>query len=894
MKFKIGVLVFVLLVCVLSFSFSVRADLDFEDVEIEKEYSAYEFISGKGNLSVFEEEVDGVFSSNLDGEISLIDFLEANGYSDEFECVPSDCSSRYEFSGDEVEKSFSLDSFEKYGGFVVFGDNVDVTGLSFNLSSDFSNSKDVPLKIEFFEDVEFEFEEFSEEFSERDYGCYASSKKVEGPLIRTSKYCEAINLSRADAVRVGAEVSDEDDKDLRMTLYDDFSSLGECEFNPSLEEDCLIEAEVYEGEHFVCVDSFEETNYHLYSESYGEKCGFVYSDYSSGYSKDYAIFARTSLYANSSFLEFEESFFDELVESADDFVKDKYGRDCSEGCVLPIKFEGVEQEIVLKDLVLDYRDDFEDKNPLSKIYDLEKSSALVDFEGAVDFEFFEFLVENGVDEFVLYFEGDEIFEKDIEVLDAPFVKNIYPNVVPAGVETQFQAILNFSLNESLDYEWDFGDEVLESSTNFVNYTFNETGNFSLSVKVSAGENRESERTFELEVISPEEAVNYFLVTKRKNLNSVLQDINSYPSWYREILKEKVRYEEYDSELSRLERMNESAVDEEDFIEIALDLGKVDEPEAVYVGNSFSGPLITDVDSINPSVIETFVGGSSVENLDEYKKAILRWQDENVMADLVLKEFFVSSSFGSEKILKVYSFDVTSLYGDESYFVIQEDFGEVFFKEDLARKVDDATLIVFDESEQKDFEFYLTSIDETNFFMSPSLNALVLEDNIDENCNRNGVCEEDLGETTENCPTDCKRLLSPLLWVLLILFLGLVAYTFAQMWYKTRYEKYLFGDRRELFNLVMFITNARARGMDDNKIFEELKKQKWSSEQIVYALKKSKGERTGMYEIIPVEKVFAFFRRKKVQKGIATGSEEQNWQNINKLKMRGNFNGNQNY
>jgi hypothetical protein len=50
-------------------------------------------------------------------------------------------------------------------------------------------------------------------------------------------------------------------------------------------------------------------------------------------------------------------------------------------------------------------------------------------------------------------------------------------------------------------------------------------------------------------------------------------------------------------------------------------------------------------------------------------------------------------------------------------------------------------------------------------------------------------------------------------------------------------------------------------MVDSEIVKKLKKAKWKSEQITYALKKYKGKRTGMYEL----SIFNIFKRKKKDK-----------------------------
>ena len=81
---------------------------------------------------------------------------------------------------------------------------------------------------------------------------------------------------------------------------------------------------------------------------------------------------------------------------------------------------------------------------------------------------------------------------------------------------------------------------------------------------------------------------------------------------------------------------------------------------------------------------------------------------------------------------------------------------------------------------------------------------------------------------------------------------------------------------------MFVTNARARGLTDLRIAAEFRKKGWSSERVNYIIKKSRGDKMGMFEIIPVEKIMAYFRNlrakrafMKKQKNINQGKLHQN-------------------
>ena len=99
----------------------------------------------------------------------------------------------------------------------------------------------------------------------------------------------------------------------------------------------------------------------------------------------------------------------------------------------------------------------------------------------------------------------------------------------------------------------------------------------------------------------------------------------------------------------------------------------------------------------------------------------------------------------------------------------------------------------------------------------------------------------------------------------------------------------------MYNLLMYVTNARVREMKDSRISAELRSKGWSSERVNYIIKKSRGSRTGLYEIIPFEKILAYFRNRKAKKqigkvvnvapNIVTNNQQQIKRNINKYRSQ---------
>lgn len=859
----------------------VSASVEVHNYSFDKVYVPFDLIKGEINLSVVGEELGVKVTSDNDDEMSLEDFFEGNGVV--YSCSLSDCSTNYNVLSSGKSKVFVVPPFGVvYGGFVLNGEDVRVTGISFNISSSFLESSNMPIAIDFFEGEKWEFREFSGEYSGENWGCYSPTMAEIGPPIRKSSYCEMISIGDTNALYIGADVDDGDVVDLKMSVYPELGGgvLGSCLFNPGVRRGCVVRAELGEifsdGDYQVCVskpDSLDGTNYKLFQESKGSICGFVYSLEPGTGSEDYAIFVKEAKYANSSYFSFGDFDLERLLVAADDLVERKYNRDCSEGCILPFAISGLFQNVLISNVVIDYFESGRDA------YTEESSSlgvlpATVDFSGVLDLSVLGFKVLTG-GIYRIFINGAEILEEEISVLPVPIISYVSPLNPPAGVPVEFRALVQFSPrddsgepdgNESLSYKWNFGDRSSSVSTDkpSVVHTYDKLGNYSMSVKVTAGWNLSFERSFDIRVVSPEVAINETLFDKRKNLDGVIGVIGGLPSWYGGALSKVVGVDFFDGELKRLDKARNGSAGAGALIEVAKELYALDVP-AGLVYDSFSSPdLMTGFNDIDVGVVAAIGGG---EASGDYKNPIFVWQNSYITASVLAKKFSVLKMSGEkDAVFNVYGINVGSSDFVESYFVINKNREDLFFKSDVgAQKVDDAAVITLGGEGSKSFEFYYEDGGGVSFFVSPKLSSIVIESDIDTSCNFNFVCED--GEDYESCRSDCKPVGRAVAYGILI-FVGLLIFcVLLQVWYKRRYESYLFEDRRQLYNLLMYVTNARARGVGDSRIRAELRAKGWSSEGVEYVIKKSRGKRVGMPEIIPIGRIAAWMRNRKARRQV---------------------------
>jgi len=865
------------------------ASITVHNSSLKTQYFSSETISGEVNLTINDEDFNSELKSNRGDSLSLKNFLMWNGA--DYTCTPLDCSNGYESLSSNPNKKIQIASDAKsYLGIVLNGNGVSLSDLSFTITSDFGEEDTLPLEINFFEKEKWKFKKFSSSsFSARYWGCYDQTQSSIGPLIRTSSYCEMIYLREAGSVKLGATVVKSDDyKMLRMKIYPEEggSSLGTCEFNGTKDEECVVNADAgdtfSEGNYRVCVSADEPTNYRLYSENDGTNCGFVKSIGPSN-SVDYAISARASKYKSATALSSSDVDFNKIVAAGDSLLSSKYDRDCSDGCYLPIEISGVSQTFGLANLVVDYTISGED-HVERNVHQLNIIPSTVDFSGILDLELTGFNVSSPGD-YKLTLGDKTLVDEAITLIPSPIVTTVSPTNPPAGVPVTFFAGVSYAgSKEGLSYNWDFGDgKTAKTTKNSVAHTYKNISNYTMTVKVSLG-NLSSQKTFSINTISPREAVNATLISDKKSLDELSAYISGLPEWYGKEIRKLTNVDEYSSEIDRLMKARDSAYSDDDYIKIATDLYKLDIPVGIFSEKDISPGLTNSPDEVRPSIIANFAGGSVEGSENAYKQAILNWQIANMEARISNEEFFLIKSTGiAEGILMVYDVNVKSKddYG-ENYFVINAPIDELYFEADPSpRKADTSTLIVLNEGEEKSFKFYYDSSEPTSFFASPGINSLVIEAQIDETCNYNKVCEEDFGETYKNCRSDCKPVGLTILYLILLLIFFVLVYTILQIWYERRYESHLFRDRRELYNLLMYIANAKARGKTDSDILRELRKKGWSGERLSYAIRKANGKRTGLPELIPITLISTHLRNRKAQRNIATASQQQIERKVNK-------------
>lgn len=890
---KRGVLIIGILVVL---SFLVVASVDIENSEIVNSYEIGDNVEGIITLSIDEEssisEVRSVFSGDETGSIELLELLQKHDNLD-FTCDPSTCDSSYETIGSFVSsKTINLVN-KKTLGIIVSGDDVDVKSFTFDLSSNSGESCGNQLAIDLTDDNKINWENNNALITacgvDQTSSCYQQGSFNDWARLDQVPYCEKIVLSKAPAFEVNAFIRADNGASfetdiLKASLYNNKNEkVGECNLKKPSEtgskEFCTINYVAKENQdYFACVSlkggvsiPITEPAYWVQARLTGEeKCG-IFGDPSeaTAFVGDYNIKAHSKKYASVGSLTFDQTLFNEqnqdsIVAYINDYLDEIYQGSCpNSGCVIPITFSGINQELVLSNILVDYSSSSASLISTTKIIEIETTPARINsMNTTIDLSLAGFSVPNNVSDYELeLFIGNELItSRNISVLQKqpPFIEQIYPKIISAGNPTTFTAFIDSDVNLSgISFEWDFGDNstIITTSTNKIQHTYNKVGSFVLKVTSKNGLIELGTLNFNVLVITPIEAINATLADLNDKLKELEDDINSLPEEYQEIVIER------GIDIGSLKTSVKSIEDnynfliigtntqDNDYVNLILELNLIEIPESIGPSKTADLPLAFDVnDIILDDVVDLFNEFYISGKEDEYENAIVFWYLDNINANLKQKSYTINYDSYKEDLITEFELQINPRGSQTgtAYLIIEQDKDEIIFSENYD---------LFDESGVTGIELDLSRTNNIKFAIEGNINVFGITMYIVPELSVLGIRESIF---IPSGPGFFPRFLVGTI-IALIVTLGI--YIFLQEWYKRNYEKYLFKNKNNLYNLLYFIKNAKTKGMKESVIVSKLRKSKWRKEQIIYAMKKFKGQRVGMWEI----PIFKVFERKKMEK-----------------------------
>lgn len=860
-KLFFGILFAIVFLNVISASFSLGTPA----YEIEKSYASGDNLRGWINLKLSAEPNSPVYDSK-GNSVYLLDLIR-NSSSVNYSCSPSNCIKDYTASNPQTSKTVNAIDEQLIILGIKIDANLSVDGVT---SVDLTIQGDAPadcrnqFSIDILDDqtVDITNQKVSQTAcsSTKTFGCYDSAKTSQAANIYDKPYCQKIHLRPAPAYELGATIKRiGSEKEIRMMLFTLGNStlkpekIAECSLDKQLphnylDESCTAPLSLDEdGDYLVCIlsDGTIEDSIRAYQDPAGG-CGFSgVPDGKNPLTFSYSIFAQSKKYDTPGSLSFTEEKYSQwsLGLKYNDYIKKKYGNmDCTNGCIIPIKLVShTNQKIIVKDLKMTYSTLGFGQPTTTSIYDLVEKPVTIttpDFQ-KISIDSGKFLVSNnfGQENVALSLNGNNIFSDTITVKEVPTPTSLTPTSVPAAVPTEFVVSVSATNSNITNYQWDFGDGKVESTTvNKITHSYPKIGSFILKISVTNIDNEKGFKNFNISVQSPEGFVNSTLKDKKEKLEEIKNSIkNDFSPFEQTAIAEAVDILYLESEIQRIQvAYAKAGNNSQTYVQLMNDLINLKIPDEVTVGKSAEGvSFYPDQDLIDfdlYSQVET-----SNYSGEDFTKLVSRWNSQNLDTTLTYKEIVGIYDGNPETLAN--SFDIQlKEKTDMSYYplLFMKNLEDIKFGGEYnVRNISEGYIYFPLKEKTTRFVFITTEedIDFTNLpiFVAPNIENL-------------GIQETPQAKNTTS------------IWIWFVIVLGIlfaimiIVYFVLQKWYSTRYEEFLFKDKNEFYNIAAFIDNAKRSGQSDSEIVKRLKKAGWSSEQIKFAMKKYSGKETGMAKL----------------------------------------------
>ncbi|MEM4325782.1 MAG: PKD domain-containing protein [Candidatus Pacearchaeota archaeon] len=800
-----------------------------------------------------------------ESNLTLREILRANSeYS--YSCYPQSCKEYYSLGNEERTKIFSLTE----GSTAAYGINItsrsgvsEITKFSMRVSSDAGASMLPQLAIVFLDgENTFKWKPYkpSGEFSPNpEYGCYNERGVVEWGILSENPYTNKIKIKPTPNLKIGAEIERVENTpggggnfSLEI-LNQDTDERGRCNVKiPSsnniqqntiecipLTEDDKNFTVLEEGNFIISIYPDDESKNkfkikYMSNESCYEEPVFKLFVKRGGYGP-VGMFTinNTEIYGAS-----EEFNIEERITN---YINEEYGGNCSKGCIIPIKFySNLNQQISISGISITYTDDRGISNLKEVIGLLKEHQPKISSDyGRLFFEGFAAPESIGNFSFELKFGGRTIFRDNIEVRNTSLIGSLTPITTAIFVPTEFVVQIEAPQRTNIQtYLWDFGDNTTQiTQINRAIKTYEKVGTYKLRLTVTDNFGAVSSKTFEIRVNHPMEFINQTILNNFQKINRIMNETRSFSLFQQQAINHSLNLTNISLELESIrqrynivigitneeEKMNEMR-------EIVSQLSVLEVPERILITKKTDPPieLIPEPSIINLEIVKTAAGGNySIRKTEAYRRAIVKWQIDNLDTKIKLNEFSVGYNAKTEPLVTVLELEKSEKRAiPYNYYLIIPELNNLVFDNQLVRQHDNFYYI------------NLKNVSRISFFTTEQLNPNQIPIFISPPLNRLEISAEEPLTTTPGSEKGVTQIIF-LIIIASILILGLVIYIMMRRWYKTKYETHLFPNKGDLYNLIQYIKVSREKGMPDEEIINNLKKVGWKGEQIKYVMKKFK-------------------------------------------------------
>ncbi len=854
------------------------ADFSYINSNIQSNYIGGQNIVGTLNISLQNEPSNALLTSNLNGNISLLNFLQNNSLTEgkDYNCSSPNCLAGYSLSGTGIMNLPLSSNGDTSIGFKLTGTNVQVTKASISLASNIGSSCSNELQANILGNDSIWLQSgnyINQTCGVANRGCFDMSAADKSWItLGQDEFCERINLPVAPAFQVGAQIKMDNGAsgNIIMNLFDsNWNNKGTCTLPVMTQTvqnvSCVMAAPNSVAQnYFLCISNNGASGFYVDSEGSSPVCGNSGTNFNN-YVIDYDVYAQALKFASPNLIinetNYQQATGNSLAGVIDNYISGQYNRDCSgNGCIIPIELLSTDaQSLNITNAEVDYMKAGTGSSTTQQnsVYSLQKTNSTLN-SGQLSLD----LSKSGISiplstnatVLQLYLNGAQVLpnSQNINITNG-FDFNLTPQNALIGVNTIFYLT---SLSNIISVLWKFGDgsnNIVTNITN-VNHRYNREGQYNLEADATSFSGLTIDKNITVTVGDPKTSASVLLQQSQNGIGNVSLELNSYDSWIKTAISNNINLTDATSYVNTLQ---DSYNNNGNYSDIVNALVALQIPDAILTSNLGTLPLAVGFNNIDPSYALVLAGNdsssASSSQLDELKQNIINWNFNNYNTTVDYKVISEQIGDSSQPIYTYFRVTINSGAdaGNANLIINYPESGIIFKQNYGAVTINSGSSSVTSipiTSGTGTIEFLLpgeVQVSELGAYISPGLDKL-------------GYSNTPASQVPQNTRPWTATWLYILLAVALI-----VVYISLQEWYKKRYESHLFKNRDDLYNLVNFIYNSRASGMSDNDIRKKLSSYNWKSEQISYSFRKIDGKRTGMWEI----PIFKFLENRKVKQEI---------------------------
>lgn len=846
---------FVFLLATIFFLSLICATFTLKQESIQTEYGPGDSLQGWLEMKFNSQSGNSLLTDNFGNSISLKELIIKNSATDL--CDFQNCKSKYNPINSATIKTFNLAENEsKIIGIKLTGPKIiAIESFKINITSNAGKSCANQIEVDFFDDEKIDLinTNASNDLCEltKTYGCFIAQENPLTIFLTDTGYCQRIKLGKAPGFKLGAwieKIGVSDTTSIELTIFNDSSSLtqlAKCditEINAKGEYSCDVQMQVIEEkDYYVCIKSFSGNNVFA-TRGYNtgsNLCGFSGKPIQTEVAA-YQIFAQKRKFDNVGKIEIPPKT--NLAEMAKEYLIKTYGPEitCPDGiCIIPIKIRAkTAQEISVKELEIAYTSPggyFPEKN----LYDLQEIPPTITTESKniyLDDAQFKVPNEFGDKTLTLKIDDQTILTKQIKIKEVPTIESIFPRNTMAGYPTKFIADVKKFGKNITQYEWDFGNgDTRITQIGEVTYTYNTTGLPNVKIKITDSDLRTNLKIFSVNVSSPKDAIEEQISSRIDTLTLIDVELNTYSEFKKNYLKEKINLKSLNEKIAGIQIAKANASTDSDYISIMNSIFKLEMPSAISkTKNGNSLEFFIDKEKINLENLKE-IGSGDYSNEEQSKEQISSWNLEKMTTTISFEEISGDYPEGKREIATFFEIRTapkTSL--NYTYYIIIDKLENIKFSETFA-SLENQTYYLPITTGSKSINIATTSkieFTELPLIITPGLSDISL-----------GV-----NPNAKKLDKKSSKWIFFSLIVVFLIILGIAIYILLQVWYKKKYENYLFPNKNDLYNLITFVQNAKQNNKTEVQIRNDLRRSKWSGEQINFVIKKYYGKRTGMAEI----------------------------------------------